>query len=734
VVVRSIQGTIRIENQLAVTHLEMVFYNPGTRPAEGSNLFPLPGGAAISGFKLWVDGEPVEGTMMDAGEARDKYEEIVRTLRDPGLLEYVGRGAVQANVFPIPPSGERKFAMEYSQVLTAENGLVRVDFPLKVSQFTDEAVKQVAVTVDISAEQPLRAVYSPSHAVSVSYSGDRQATASYEASDVLIDSDFSLFYSLGESQAFHLFSYRNPSDTQDPDGFFLLLLAPKPDQDSQAIAKDVILVMDRSGSMEGEKIVQTRQAARYILQHLNEEDRFGLISFNSNIDAFSPELNPANRVDQALTWVDGLTAVGSTDINRALLEAASMADRERPTYLIFLTDGLPTQGETEAEKIIQNFSGAAPADLRLFNFGVGYDVDTFLLDSLSQEHHGLSTYVSPGEALDETVSGFYARISTPVLTNLKLDFGGLSVSDVYPQPLPDLFAGSQVIVVGRYTQGGTKDVTLSGLVNGQEQKFVYKGQFFSADNISAGETLASLPRLWATRKVGALLNTIRLKGADKETVDQIVKLSIRYGIVTPYTSYLVTEPMTLGAANQEQLSDQTFQNLQAAPTQSRSGQQAFEKAAGEGALSQADVAPSMPQTSNQQVRTVGSRTFLWSDDTWIDTEFDAATMKPRQVTFLSEDYFALAGENAEVASALSLGEHVILIYKGQAYEILPGEVQSAQTGTPAALATSTPEPPSTLTSTPASPVSASPTPTPVNPGRIGGYRSNFPVAEEISRR
>ena len=200
------------------------------------------------------------------------------------------------------------------------------------------------------------------------------------------------------------------------------------------IPKDVILVLDRSGSMEGEKFQQAQEALRYILKHLNPKDRYNLISFSTSVDTYDKTMQTAEDIDKALAWVDRLSAVGSTDINRALLEAFALSDDERPTYLIFLTDGLPTEGVVDSGEILNNISSFAPNNLRLFAFGVGYDVDTYLLNSLSEGHHGTSTYVFPGEQIDEVLSAFYAKVSSPVLTNLSLDFGEINVYDLYPSP------------------------------------------------------------------------------------------------------------------------------------------------------------------------------------------------------------------------------------------------------------------------------------------------------------
>lgn len=438
----------------------------------------------MTNFTLWIDGEPVKGEILSADEARRTYEEIVREMQDPALLEYADRGAVRARIFPIPTGGERRIQLEYTQALTAEGGLVRYVYPLNTEKFSTQPLDEVRVSVDLRASQPIRAIYSPSHPVAVSPEDDFHATVGYEEYNLRPDTDFVLYYSIGESEALHLVSYRDPADSVDQDGFFLLLLAPRPDTAVQPVPKDVILALDRSGSMEGEKFIQAQKALKYILGNLNPKDHFNVISFSTGLELYARDLRETSEINEAIDWVDRQSAVGSTDINRALLEAAAMADPERPTYLIFLTDGLPTEGVVENGQILNNFTASAPRSLRLFSFGVGYDVDTFLLDSLAQEHHGTSTYVLPGEALDEVLSSFYARVSTPVLMDLQLDFGELSTYDLYPNPLPDLFAGSQIVVVGRYREGGRTNITLTGTVNGQPQTFTFPDQVFAANHQS----------------------------------------------------------------------------------------------------------------------------------------------------------------------------------------------------------------------------------------------------------
>ena len=664
---------VTIQDQLAVTHVDQVFYNPNEWQVEGTYIFPIPIEAAVSSFTLWIDGKPVDGKVLDAEQARQTYEEIVRSMSDPALLEYAGRGAVQARIFPIPPGGERRIELEYVQALSAENGLVRYIYPLSTEKYSLWPLENVSISLDVrSSSAPIRAAYSPSHEVAISRQNDRHISAGYEDSDVLPDTDFTFYYSLGEAEAFHLLSYRDPGDLADPDGFFLLLLAPRPDAAAQTLPKDVILVLDRSGSMDGEKFMQAQEALRYILRHLNPEDHFNIIVFSTGLETYGRNLRPADEANEAIAWVDRQSAEGSTDINRALLEAAALADMERPTYLIFLTDGLPTEGVVDSQEILDNFAASTRGNLRLFAFGVGYDVDTFLLDTLAQAHHGASSYVTPGERLDEVISAFYARISTPVLTDLSLDFGDLRTFDIYPDPLPDLFAGSQIVVVGRYRQGGSASLTLRGVVNGQEQTFRFDDQRFVEDSNESRSSMveSQISRLWATRKIGHLLNQVRLQGPDQETIDQIVRLSIRYGIVTPYTSYLVTEEMPLGAAEQERIARDQYNQLSTMPAAPASGQEAVEKAADESALAGAQAAAPNSSEAVETVRIVGSRTFVLSEGAWVDTTFDPTKMKTVKVAFLSNDYFALVDSRPELAAAFALGTKVIALSSGVAYEVV----------------------------------------------------------------
>ena len=666
---------IQIKDQVATTRVDQVFVNDNPWTAEGTYIFPLPQGAAVSDFVMWVDGKAVHGEILEADEARTIYDDVVRRMKDPALLEYVGRKALKASVFPIPPGEERKIELEYSQILPVENGLVHYIYPLSTERFSSRPLEDLVVRAQIESREPLKAVYSSRHEVSIDREDDYHALLGLEQSDVLPDRDFELFYTISsEKIGLNLLSFKE----EGQDGFFLLLAAPDVKVDEEEIVvKDIILVLDTSGSMQGEKMDQAKEAARYVLDHLNPLDRFAIVSFATTTRSFSPSLEPAAQADKGKDFLDRLEAMGSTDINRAMIEAVGLAEEVRPTTLIFLTDGLPTEGVTVTGAILDNVAREAPDNVRIFSFGVGDDVDTDLLDQISMDNGGASTYVRPGEEIDEEVSAFYRRVKMPVLSDLSLDWGDIIVDQVYPQRIPDLFAGSQLIMLGRYREGGPAKITLKGMVNQEERSYTYEDLSFRKEG---GDDF--IPRLWATRAVGYYLTQIRLYGEKQEWIDSIVSLSTRYGIITPYTSFLVQEKDIFSTQGREEIISDFEEEMAAAAAEPAFGEAAVEKAVYQKSLSAAPVGAAVPVNMSvstgidgtskmvrvsEVLKNVGSKTFLWRNDTWIDTTFDRS-MKTKKVAFLGEEYFDLISQVPVLGSYFALGERVIVVHEGQAYE------------------------------------------------------------------
>jgi Ca-activated chloride channel family protein len=656
--------TVEIQDQVAQVEVDQAFVNDSEIALEATYVFPLPEDAAISDFSLYVDGERLEGRILDKDEAREIYESIVQRNRDPALLEYVGRNAFQAQVFPIPPHGERRVQISYTQLLSQEAGLVHFLYPLNTEKFSPTPLEEVSIDVDVSSQTPIKAVYSPSHEVDIDRLSETHVTAGYEETDVTPSTDFELFYSLSiEDIGASLTTFRQGVE----DGFFLLLVAPKADfQQEEVVAKDVMLVLDVSGSMEGEKLEQAKDALRFVLERLNPSDRFNILTFNDTIDTYAETLRSAERADEAEDFVDDLRADSGTNINEALLEALRLLPGERPELVIFLTDGQPTVGIQDPDTIIGNVSDAVLPSTRLFVFGVGDDVNTVLLDTLAEENRGVSQYVRPDEDVAAAVSSFYEKVSTPVLADIELDFGDIEVSDVYPQPLPDLFAGTQLVVVGRYEGEGTVTLRLTGTVNGRVQTLAYEGQEFP----QRATEMDFLPRLWATRKIGYLLREIRLHGDNEELVDEVVDLSLRYGVMTPYTSFLVEEKVNiLDEEERREAADRAMAPLLAAPA---AGATAVEQSQGISGYQQADMPARMESSVMEQLKVVGDRSFVLRDGVWTDSGYQEG-VDTTKIAFGGDDYYDVLAQRPDWGAFFALGDRVIFLSDGEAYEVAEGD-------------------------------------------------------------
>ncbi len=652
---------VTITDQVATTHVDQVFVNDWDRECEGTYIFPIPESAAISDFTMEVDGKTLEGRLLDKDEARRIYESIVRQRRDPALLEYVGRNAFQASIYPIPPHGQRRIQLRYNELLKGEGNTVYYRYPLNTEKFSGRPIEDVAVTVLVKASRPIPVVYSPSHLIAIKRIDAGTVEVSYEIRNARPDKDFELYYILGEGAiSTNVLTYRN----LDGEGFFVLLLAPAPDRPPAVVDKDVILVLDTSGSMSGEKLAQAKGALRFILDRLNPGDRFNVVSFNSSVSAYAGGLVPAGEAAKARRYVDGLQAAGGTNIDEALGTALRLADgkSERPQVVIFLTDGLPTVGERDAGRIIANVQARAPAGLRLFAWGVGDDVNTVLLDAIALGQHGTSDYVRPGEDIEAKVSAFYTKIQSPVLADLRLTFDGVEAYDLYPSPLPDLFAGGQLVITGRFRGRGQADVVLTGQVNGAPQTFTYRGLSFGEE---PGPDF--IPRLWATRKVGYLMNEVRLHGQNKELVDEIVALSLRYGIITPYTSFLVEEETQVFTLDGRKAAEQ---RMYATPVPA--------PAAGAGAVDYSQTNKGLRESDRaagpnvQQVRHVGSKTFILQRGVWTDSLYKEG-MTVKTIAFDSANYYDILARRPDWGPYLALGKDVIVVEGGVAYRVAEGD-------------------------------------------------------------
>jgi Ca-activated chloride channel family protein len=531
--------SVAIDEQVAVTRVEQTFRNATDRPLEATYVFPVPRGASVNRFTMWVDGKETKGELVEADKARQVYTDVVRRLKDPGLLEYMGNNLLRVRVFPVPAHGDQKVALSYTSVAPADSGLTEYVYPLKTDGKAATTLQEFSLHVTLKSRHKLQNIYSPTHAVTVKHAGDREAHVDFERRQAALDKDFQLYYTLGDKDVgLTALTYR---PAKGEDGYFLLLVSPRAELAKvQRVPRDMVFVLDTSGSMAGAKMDQARKALKFCLDNLTAQDRFAVMNFATTVNKYAEGLTKVSpeQVGRAKRWVDALQATGGTAIDAALSAALEVrsADLSRSFTVVFFTDGQPTVGEVNPENILKNVAAKNTSNTRLFTFGVGDDVNAALLDRLADSTRAVSTYVRPAEDIEVKVSGLYAKISHPVLTDLKLTAAkGVTLSEMYPNRLPDLFHGGQVVVLGRYHGTGHWALTLEGKVGAAERAFVYEANFPG----KTGEGKAFVADLWARRKVGYLLEQIRSHGQQKELVDEVVRLAKKHGITTPYTSYLV---------------------------------------------------------------------------------------------------------------------------------------------------------------------------------------------------
>ena len=677
---------ITIKGPVATVAVNAVFYNPNPYVMEGTYFFPLEANAAVDDFEMEINGKMVKGELLDADKARGIYEGIVRKMQDPGLLEFVGTKMLKCRVYPMAAHGETKVKLTYSLAVRADGGLYEFTYPLRSAKPEAGEIGNAVLRVKLDQADGIKTLYSPTHKVDVKRDGDTKATLGFEQAKLMPERDFKLYFNVSKKDIGLSVVTHKPAAEN---GYFLLTAAPKVEaKDDEAVAKNILFVLDTSGSMQGEKIRQAKGALKFCVNSLKPRDTFGIITFATEPTSFREAMIPASKdnVAAALEFIEKIEARGGTAINDALLLALkTLKGAKSLPMVVFLTDGLPTIGETNVETILKNIAGANAEKARVFAFGVGYDVNTKLLDKLAQDNHGAPDYVTPKEDIEVKVSTFYGKVSNPVLAGVTLDIPGLKTADVYPRKLGDLFRGSQLMVLGRFEGSGHKAVKLSGTVNGKAREFVFETHFAETKDNSF------LPRLWATRKVAYLLDEIRLQGKNKELVDEVVRLGKRYGIMTPYTSFLVVEDGArpglarrmrqagerLAEAAEGQGAVDLAMNLRGAkrsaalPTKPASKGGAGGPMADGFGFSEAEK-KDLAAAATTQIVHIGDKTFYRKPDGILyDSLYDAVKHKDKlvEVKAFSDDYFALLKKHDGIGRYLAEGKPMVLVIDGIVYQI-----------------------------------------------------------------
>jgi len=637
----------------------------------------MPRGAVFTDFSLWMGEDEVRGEMMTADEARTIYENIVRKLKDPALLTLEGQGLIRARVFPIQPGETRKVVLRYTQVLPRAGDAMRLSYSIGPRQPNGRSrgdgagfADAFSYWVTLPNADGIGTPYSPTHPITTNTRGD----AIVITLDPDATGDVEVFIPLrnglvGTSLITHAPGGQN--------GFFMLLLAPPVGAEGTMVPRDLSLVVDVSGSMSGEKLHQAQAALDQALGTLGEDDRFRIIAFSSSVRHFREGYTPATRENllEARRFVQNLRANGGTNIEGALSAVTDVPETdERLSLFVFLTDGLPSVGEQRPEQLAE-LAAARRGDARIFTFGIGHDVNTFLLDRLAVEGRGSADYVAPGASVEHAVGNLLGKIEHPALMNLRIVSSPVDLIQTYPVDMPDLFFGEELVLFGRYDGRGSGEVVIEGVSAGVPVRFTATAEFPATAHDNE-----FIPQLWAARRIGQLTRTIRLEGPSERLIEEIRDLGLTYGIITEYTSYLVLEP-GMNPGEPESVRDIIQRNEVAgvfAPAAAQTGREGFDDAkasadmAAVGSVAEAEEAVrertmALAKRADKDAgrrqsvppKIEDGRLFVERDGIWTDATH-RHTAEVLEVVAFSDAYFALVRAIPELTPYLTVGDDVVV--------------------------------------------------------------------------
>ena len=703
-------GLVRTSSQVKVGMADRVlryevsetFVNRGSRVAEADYVFPLPPGAAFEDLKLSINGELVSGETMSADKARGIYEEIVRRQRDPALVEWMGHGLLRTRIFPIQPGEEKKVVVRFQAVASREGDALRIDYrrgtdpekpqphvlPATETPSDDERDSWTSFALYYQPGSTYGEPYSPTHTLRTKSEGStRRLEARGSAPEVTI-----------------LLPLRRPNVaamsvlTHAPDedrGFTLITITP-PASARRALPRDVTFVVDVSGSMRGKKLEQAKEAGYALLASLNESDRLRVIDFSTDVRSFRERWVPATRdnLRDARRYIQDLRAEGSTNISGALENALEgRTDGERLPLLVFITDGEPTVGERDPARIAA-LASRLRDDTRIFSIGVSAEVNATLIEQLAVEGRGTAHYVRNDESVERTVSLLASRLTSPVLTNVRVRADGVRLTQVMPAGPIDVFAGQDLIVLARYEGSGNATIRLEGETVDGPLTWSTRARFAERDRGNA-----FVARLWAAQRIGWLAAEKRRNGGSAEVDGEIRRLGERYGIPTEFSSYLVVEPgmefprrrdVATGSAQANDRLASPREVVVTGATSALSAKRAADAAsappaaAAELRFEDARLSALQRQTrstaeleskATSGSRTIGNRLFSLSDGVWKDAALTPAHRTIRVKPY-SALYFNLMKRVELLGPVFALGERVIVAGKSLAIELTPDGLET----------------------------------------------------------
>jgi Ca-activated chloride channel family protein len=512
---------VRLDNGFASALHRHVFQNETKARLEGTYRLMVGEGATATGFAYWNGDEKIKGEVFERQAAQAIYDALTSTRRDPGLLEQTGEGAFSFRVFPIEPGEKKRIEVSTGRLLPRRRG--KIEYRARLSRGDAD------VDVEIRDARGVVGVTSSSHAIQTTPLEDGvriRVSAPLQSSNET--PELVLAYANSKTEELTASFHKG-----EHDGYFSVTLGTRPaPANEKRPAHDVTLVLDRSGSMQGEPMAAAKAAAKKVIDQLEPTDAVNVIAFDDKVEALfaKPQtLDEATRA-KANQFINAIDARGGTEIARALERAlASQTKDARRDVVFFLTDG-----QSDGPSAIRVASADA-SDTSVFTVGLGSGVDKALLAKIASLRHGRFTYVADARAVTAELPKLLAQLSPAVFTKLALSAEGAKLDAVYPAVLPDLFRDDELRVAGRLTGTGPSKIVLTAEDHGSSKRFE-----FTVDP-AAMSTRPWVARTWALSRVDDLLQQERENPNDKEREhlhDEVVELGLTWDLVTPYTSFL----------------------------------------------------------------------------------------------------------------------------------------------------------------------------------------------------
>src|SRR4051812_4849761 len=449
---------VTINNGIAVTEVTQIFVNTENRPVEALYTFPVPRGASVSNFSMWINGKEMTGEVLEKKRAREIYDSYKQKRRDPGLLEQTDFRTFEMRVFPIAAKAEQKVQVTYAQELDFDHDWATYVYPLATQTRRDinaQTTGKFALTVDVKSEIPIVELKSPSHPkdFAVAKHTDSYEQASLETRVGDLGRDVVLNYRVARPRTgIDLIASKQAGSSED--GYFCLTLTAGQELEQQKTAMDYVFVLDISGSMNDDgKLDASRSSLSAFVRALGPEDRFEIISFNVAPQPLFGALHASDDASRKLAteFLDSRRAAGGTVLNPALSTAYKYADAARTLNVIVMSDGLTEQSERAAlVAAIRN----RPVTSHVFCVGVGNDVNRPLLEQIADVSGGLAAFISRGDDFERQAQAFRRKLTRPIASALALKFDGIETYDLEPKQLPNLYHGMPVRLYGRYKGAG----------------------------------------------------------------------------------------------------------------------------------------------------------------------------------------------------------------------------------------------------------------------------------------